>query len=89
MFFYKIAPTNHQIMKRKLSKWVKTQGAEYRSFSWQNGYGSFSISKSGYDDLRKYIQNQEEHHKRVPYKEEYRKLMDAYGVDYNEKYVWD
>ena len=43
-------------IKKSSSKWIKTQGAEYRSFSWQNGYGSLSIGKSGYDNLRKYIQ---------------------------------
>lgn len=46
-------------IKKSSSKWIKKQGARYSSFSWQNGYGSFSIGKSGYDNLRKYIKNQE------------------------------
>ncbi len=74
-------------VKKGSSKWIKTKG--HTHFAWQNGYGAFSIGQSAYENLRKYIQNQKNHHKNISFQDEYRKILKKYQVTYDEKYVWD
>lgn len=76
-------------IKTSTSKWIKTKGQEFSGFSWQRGYGAFSIGQSSVETLRKYIQNQKHHHRRVTFQDEYRKFLKAYGVEFDERYVWD
>jgi len=78
-----------QEVKTSTSKWIKTKGREYRNFHWQRGYGAFSIGQSNVASLKRYIRQQKEHHKRVTFQDEYRKFLNVYGIDYDEKYVWD
>jgi REP element-mobilizing transposase RayT len=76
-------------VKTETSKWIKTKGAEFRHFHWQRGYGAFSIGQSQVEAVKKYIHGQKEHHRRVTFQEEYREFLRLYGVDYDERYVWD
>jgi REP element-mobilizing transposase RayT len=76
-------------LKRESSKWIKTNSPDLRDFFWQNGYGAFSISPSHVELLRTYIANQEEHHRVVTFQEEFRGLLRKYGIEWDEKYVWD
>ena len=76
-------------VKTETSKWIKTKGAEFRNFHWQRGYGAFSIGQSQVDDVMRYIHRQKEHHRRVAFQEEYRGFLKAYGIEYDERYVWD
>jgi putative transposase len=76
-------------LKRESSKWIKTRGLEFGSFHWQNGYGAFSVSPSHVEALKKYIANQEEHHRKEPFQDEFRRLLRKYGIEYDERYVWD
>ena len=76
-------------VKTSTSKWIKTKGREFRNFHWQRGYGAFSIGQSNVASLKRYIRDQKEHHKRVTFQDEYRKFLKAYGIDYDEKYIWD
>lgn len=76
-------------IKTSTSKWIKTKGREFRNFHWQKGYGAFSIGQSNSEILKRYIRNQETHHQRVTFQDEYRKFLRAYGIDYDERYVWD
>jgi len=78
-----------ELVKKDSSKWIKTKGNEYHNFYWQNGYGVFSVSQSKIDIVKKYIDNQKEHHKEKSFKDEYRKFLIEYGIKYDEKYVWD
>ena len=78
-----------ELLKRSSSKWMKTQGSNYKSFSWQRGYGCFSISRTHLDKLITYISNQAEHHRHVSFQDEYRSLCKKNGVDFDENYVWD
>ncbi|MEQ8880194.1 MAG: IS200/IS605 family transposase [Cyclobacteriaceae bacterium] len=75
--------------KSHSSKWVKTKGNSYTNFYWQNGYGAFSVNPVDVDVVIKYIQNQEEHHTRKIFQQEYRSFLGRYKVDYDERYVWD
>jgi len=76
-------------IKKGSSKWIKTKEGQYKEFAWQGGYGAFSIGQSNYDNLREYIRNQQEHHKKMTFQEEYRSFLKKYRVGYDEKYVWD
>ena len=74
-------------VKSESSKWIKTEGVD--DFYWQRGYGIFSLGFSSMDGLIKYIDNQEEHHKKKTFKEEYILFLEKYNVPYDEKYVWE
>ena len=76
-------------LKRDSSKWIKTKKTSLSSFHWQFGYGAFSVSPSHVNSLRKYIADQEEHHRRETFQDEFRRLLKKYGVEYDERYVWD
>jgi len=76
-------------VKTETSKWIKTKGPEFRNFHWQKGYGAFSIGQSQVEAVKQYIQNQKEHHRRMTYQGEYRQFLKAYGIGYDERYVWD
>jgi hypothetical protein len=76
-------------VKKSSSKWIKTKGSEYRAFSLQNGYGAFSIGQSQLGAVKQYIADQKEHHRRKTFQEEFRELLNKYGVEYDERYVWD
>ena len=74
-------------IKTSSSKWIKTLGID--NFYWQDGYGIFSVSTSKITAVRKYILNQQEHHKQVDYKDEFRLFLKENGIEYDERYVWD
>jgi REP element-mobilizing transposase RayT len=75
-------------LKTDSSAWLKTKGPSLESFAWQNGYGVFSIGQAQLDQLRQYIANQEEHHRRLSFQEEFRGWLKRYGIQYDERYVW-
>lgn len=64
-------------------KWIKGK------FNWQEGFGTFSYSKSQIDDVIKYILNQEEHHKKKTFKEEYLDFLVKFDVEYDNKYLFE
>ncbi|MDR1145489.1 MAG: transposase [Verrucomicrobiales bacterium] len=76
-------------LKTASSRWYKQQSGAARDFSWQRGYGAFSVSPQGLPALCDYIDAQEEHHRTVVFQEEYRKFLRKYNVPYDERYVWD
>jgi REP element-mobilizing transposase RayT len=77
-----------QKIKTNSSRWMKTQGEKYKDFTWQGGYGGFSVSPSLHDKTKRYIENQEEHHKKMTFQEEYLMFLKEYGIEYNEQYLW-
>ncbi|MFT5465530.1 MAG: putative transposase [Verrucomicrobiales bacterium] len=76
-------------LKRESSKWVKEQSPNLTKFYWQSGYGAFSISPGHVEALTKYISDQEEHHRKETFQDEFRRLCRKYGVELDERYVWD
>jgi len=76
-------------LKRESSKWIKTQSADASAFYWQGGYGAFSISPSHVPDLTRYIANQQEHHQKETFQDEFRRLCQKYALEIDERYVWD
>ena len=77
-------------VKKGSSKWMKTsQGTANRDFYWQNGYAAFSVSQSHVDEVREYIQNQSEHHRKMTFQDELRALLTRHGIEFDERYLWD
>ena len=75
--------------KRNSSTWIKTKGGILEKFHWQNGYGAFSLSQSLVSQVRTYIANQAEHHRKVTFQDELREFLAKYEIEYDERYVWD
>ena len=76
-------------VKKDSSSWIKTKGRTFRHFHWQDGYGGFSIGKSNFPALKKYIANQKEHHRKRSFQDELIHFLDAYGVEYDKRYLWN
>lgn len=77
-----------QNIKTESSKWIKEKGFCESPFAWQEGYGAFSYSKSHVPDVIRYIQNQEAHHKKQTFLEEYMQFLKSFEIEYEEKYVF-
>jgi hypothetical protein len=58
-------------------------------FAWQAGYGVFSIGFSQLETVRSYIAEQERHHRKLSFQDEFRRLLQRYRIEYDERYVWD
>lgn len=76
-------------IKAGSSKYINTKKWMAGKFNWQTGYGAFSYSKSHIDKVVKYILNQEEHHKKTSFKNEYICLLKKFEIEYNEKYLFE
>jgi len=76
-------------LKTSSSKWLKTQSPELAHFAWQRGYGAFSVGPTDLQALIAYIDAQEEHHRTHSFQEEYRAFLKRYGVEFDERYIWD
>jgi putative transposase len=78
---------NLRILKANSSKWLHET---YRKpFAWQSGYGAFSVSQSNVDSVRKYIAGQEEHHRRMSFKDEFISLLRKHNIDFDEAFIWN
>jgi putative transposase len=76
-------------LKQSSSVWIKTADRRFRDFQWQEGYAAFSISLREVPGLKRYIANQKEHHRKQTFKQELLKFLDEYGIDYDERYLWN
>ncbi len=74
-------------IKKSSSKWIKTKGSHYRDFYWQEGYGGFSVGWSQIETVKRNISNQKQHHGKVSFIVEYKRLLDENGVDFDERYL--
>ena len=77
-----------QDIKGDSSKWINQKSFVNGKFSWQEGYGAFSYSKSHVDAVIKYIKNQEQHHKKKTFIEEYHEFLDKFEVEFDERYIF-
>lgn len=77
-----------QDIKGDSSKWINKKGFVKGRFEWQPGFGAFSYSNSQIDSVVKYIQNQEKHHLKKTFIEEYKKFLAKFNVEYDERYIF-
>jgi putative transposase len=71
-------------LKRASSAWLKGKGCEFRDFHWQDGYAAFSVCRADLQNVRRYISNQQEHHKIRRFEEELRSLLNDHNVEFDE-----
>jgi putative transposase len=77
-----------QNVKTESSKWIKTNNLCSHPFAWQEGYGAFSYSKSQVPDVVRYIKNQEMHHQKQTFLDEYRKILTVFEIEWDEQYIF-
>jgi REP element-mobilizing transposase RayT len=77
-----------QIVKSESTKWINEQQLCNEKFGWQDGFGAFSYSKSHVPNVIRYIQNQEAHHRKQTFREEYVAFLKAFDIDYDERYIF-
>jgi REP element-mobilizing transposase RayT len=75
-------------LKSRTSGWIHRTRPDLAHFRWQTGYGAFTVSHSQAPVVRKYIENQEEHHRSMPFELEYVQLMRKHGVELSEEELW-
>jgi len=75
-------------VKVSTSKWISQNFSEIQEFSWQEGYGSFTVSSSHKEMVTNYIQNQKIHHQKYDFKTEFIKILKKYEISFDEKYLW-
>ena len=75
-------------LKANSSKWIHENWQEQSKFAWQSGYAAFSVSRSNIEDIVRYIDNQEEHHRKLSYQDELLALLNKHGVEYDDRYIW-
>ena len=78
-----------QLIKGGSSKWVHDSFPDQRLFAWQTKYGAFSVSVSQLDRIIKYIENQQRHHRRMTFQEEFIALLKRHKIEYDERYLWE
>ncbi|MCU0960490.1 MAG: IS200/IS605 family transposase [Pirellulaceae bacterium] len=78
-----------QLIKGGSSKWAHDTFPEQRHFSWQEGYGAFSIGITQVDDTVSYIERQAEHHRRRSYQDEFLAFLEKHHIEYDPRYLWD
>lgn len=76
-------------IKSDSSKWIKTRESEYQDFYWQAGYGIFSVSESKVAEVKRYIEDQQQHHQKMSFQDEFRRICERHGIAIDERYVWD
>ncbi len=76
-------------LKSNSSGWIHETFPTQRSFAWQSGYGAFSVSFSALDSVRKYLENQKEHHAKQTFQEEFIAFLKLHELEYDERYIWD
>jgi REP-associated tyrosine transposase len=76
-------------LKSSSSKWLKTQSTGLSKFAWQRGYGAFSVGPTNLNALIRYIDTQAAHHRKQNFQDEFRAFLTKYGVEFDERYLWD
>ena len=77
-----------RLVKTNSSKWIHETFQTAREFGWQSGYGAFSVNASSVNDVKGYIDRQEEHHQTQTFKQEYVAFLNRHGIEYDDRYLW-
>ena len=74
-------------LKANASGWMHDVFPALKHFSWQRGYGAFTVSQSNVDEVRRYITKQKEHHRKFSFRDEFIEFLKANGIEYDERYI--
>lgn len=91
--FFGMRPTQSvsdlmQHVKQDSSKWINQKKFTNEKFEWQQGFGAFSYSRSHASRVISYVRNQQVHHRKITFLEEYRKFLEKFEIDYDKRYVF-
>ncbi|MHB9023630.1 MAG: IS200/IS605 family transposase [Armatimonadota bacterium] len=75
-------------LKCNTTNWIKETFPGLQSFAWQEGYGAFTISVTGLERVKAYINRQEEHHRTVTFQEEFLEFLHRHNIPYDPRYIW-
>jgi REP element-mobilizing transposase RayT len=78
-----------RVLRTNSSRWIHEKWPSRSTFGWQTGYGAFSVSQSNVSAVLRYIANQEEHHRKVSFQEEFVAYLRRHGIEYDERYIWE
>lgn len=78
-----------QLLKGGSSLWIHQTFPALKGFAWQDGYGAFAVCRAHTEVVVEYIRNQKEHHRKKTFQEEYLAFLKEYGIEYDERYLWD
>lgn len=76
-------------LKANSSRWIHETFPESKDFAWQKGYGAFAVSKSLEPVVIRYIENQQTHHQKRNFQDEFHQLLKLHEISFNEMYLWD
>ena len=76
-------------VKKGSSKWMKVGGPQNPDFHWQAGYAAFFVSHSILGELKRYVENQDDRHRKMTFQDELRALFRRHGIEFDERFVWD
>jgi len=77
-----------KFVKGESSEWINKQKLANGGFQWKEGYGAFSNSRSQIDKVVNYIANQQEHHRKITFLDEYRKMLNDFNTEFDEQYIF-
>lgn len=77
-----------RLIKGDSSEWINKEKLTPKRFQWQEGFGAFTHSRSQVDQVVRYVHNQQEHHRKIHFIEEYRKMLEDFDINYDEKYIF-
>jgi len=77
------------VVKNRSADFIRSFGGQYADFEWQEGYAIFTVGRSQAEEAKAYITNQREYHKTTSFRDEYRSILTAHGIEYDEKEMWD
>jgi REP element-mobilizing transposase RayT len=77
-----------RVLKSNSSLWAH-ETRRRATFAWQTGYGAFSVSQSNVPAVVRYIRNQDQHHRKVSFQEEFIAFLKRHGIEYDERYIWE
>lgn len=76
-----------RLLKSNSSKWIHEDVGDPR-FAWQDGYAAFAVSLSNLEQVREYVREQAEHHRRVTFQNEFREFLRRHAIEFDERYIW-
>jgi REP element-mobilizing transposase RayT len=76
-------------IKSNSSKWINDKGFVSGKFEWQTGFGAFTVSQSGIDNVIEYIKNQEKHHSKKSFRDEYIEILNGYKIEFKPEYIFN
>jgi putative transposase len=77
-----------KLVKGDSSEWINKENLTRQKFRWQDGYGAFSHSRSQLNQVINYIKNQQEHHRKIGFIDEYKKMLTDFGIEHDERYIF-